>query len=260
VSRLCPVQRSTAEPPILDWSKNFAAMVQARESCALRHRAPRGDADPPRARENRRQSGRGGAAPRHPPSAALQQNEALRPRCVRKSDRPCRGNGQRGVPNSAKNLAITVTSQSPCHFAAYRGFPPNELLREIEDLGTADDAALWAQRRLAAKNQLSPADAQHVEEAFAAKLAILPAQSAQNGDAPMPPSNQSPMPPSNQSMADKIRTLLIDKSGLVFPEPRRLRDRDHIRYVMKQPCLVCGRRPADAHHLRFAQSRALAAG
>jgi hypothetical protein len=27
--------------------------------------------------------------------------------------------------------------------------------------------------------------------------------------------------------------------------------------VAKQPCLVCGRRPADAHHLRFAQSRAL---
>jgi hypothetical protein len=27
--------------------------------------------------------------------------------------------------------------------------------------------------------------------------------------------------------------------------------------VIKQPCLVCGRRPSDPHHLRFAQSRAL---
>jgi len=27
--------------------------------------------------------------------------------------------------------------------------------------------------------------------------------------------------------------------------------------VAKQPCLICGRRPADAHHLRFAQHRAL---
>jgi hypothetical protein len=44
---------------------------------------------------------------------------------------------------------------------------------------------------------------------------------------------------------------------LVFPEPRRVRDRDHIRHVIKQPCLVCGRRPSDPHHLRFAQSRAL---
>ena len=27
--------------------------------------------------------------------------------------------------------------------------------------------------------------------------------------------------------------------------------------VTKQPCLVCGRQPCDAHHLRFAQSRGL---
>ena len=44
---------------------------------------------------------------------------------------------------------------------------------------------------------------------------------------------------------------------LALPEPRRVRDRDHVRYVAKQPCLVCGRQPADPHHLRFAQSRAL---
>jgi hypothetical protein len=50
---------------------------------------------------------------------------------------------------------------------------------------------------------------------------------------------------------------VIDKSVLVLPEPRRVRDRDHVRYVAKQPCLVCGRQPADPHHLRFAQSRAL---
>ena len=35
--------------------------------------------------------------------------------------------------------------------------------------------------------------------------------------------------------------------------PRRIRDREHVKSVAKQPCLVCGRRPADAHHLRFAQ-------
>ncbi len=36
-----------------------------------------------------------------------------------------------------------------------------------------------------------------------------------------------------------------------------MRDREHIRYVAKQPCLICGRQPCDAHHLRFTQSRAL---
>jgi hypothetical protein len=43
-----------------------------------------------------------------------------------------------------------------------------ELLREIEGLVTADDAALWAHRRLPAKNQLSATDTQRLEEAFAA--------------------------------------------------------------------------------------------
>ena len=46
-------------------------------------------------------------------------------------------------------------------------------------------------------------------------------------------------------------------STLAFPEPRRIRDRYHVRYVAKQPCLICGRRPSDPHHLRFAQNRAL---
>jgi hypothetical protein len=37
----------------------------------------------------------------------------------------------------------------------------------------------------------------------------------------------------------------------------RLRDRDHRNFVSTQPCVVCGRSPSDAHHLRFAQPRAL---
>jgi len=44
----------------------------------------------------------------------------------------------------------------------------------------------------------------------------------------------------------------------LLAEPRRVRDREHVRYVAKQPCLICGRSPSDSHHLRFAQSRALA--
>src|SRR5262249_16189387 len=49
----------------------------------------------------------------------------------------------------------------------------------------------------------------------------------------------------------------VDKSVLTHSEPRRVRDRDHVRFVAQQTCLVCGRRPCDAHHLRFAQNRAL---
>ena len=49
----------------------------------------------------------------------------------------------------------------------------------------------------------------------------------------------------------------IDKSLLAVPEPKRRRDKSHLRYVASQPCLVCGRQPSDPHHLRFAQPRAL---
>ena len=49
----------------------------------------------------------------------------------------------------------------------------------------------------------------------------------------------------------------IDKSKLTFGEPRRLRDKAHLKFVASQPCLICGRNPADAHHLRFTQPRAM---
>jgi hypothetical protein len=49
----------------------------------------------------------------------------------------------------------------------------------------------------------------------------------------------------------------IDKSALPIGAARRIRDRDHLRYVAQQPCLICGRCPGHAHHLRFAQPRAL---
>jgi hypothetical protein len=50
-----------------------------------------------------------------------------------------------------------------------------------------------------------------------------------------------------------------DESTSIFPieKIRRLRDKDHLRRVAQQPCLICGRLPSDAHHLRFAQTRAL---
>jgi hypothetical protein len=141
-------------------------------------------------------------------------------------------------PSTDSELSVTLS-------ASLRA----ELLREIECLSAADNAALWAQRRLPAKNQLSATDAQQVEEAFAAKLALISTDSSKRDDADSDAGDLS--------LAENSRALQIDKSVLVFPEPRRIRDRDHVRHVMKQPCLVCGRRPSDPHHLRFAQWRAL---
>ena len=49
----------------------------------------------------------------------------------------------------------------------------------------------------------------------------------------------------------------IDKSQLVIAEPKRLRDKAHLKFVAAQPCLICERQPCDPHHLRFAQPRAI---
>ena len=49
----------------------------------------------------------------------------------------------------------------------------------------------------------------------------------------------------------------VDKSVLTIGEPKRIRCRDHLRFVASQPCLICGRSPAHAHHVRHAQSRGL---
>ena len=49
----------------------------------------------------------------------------------------------------------------------------------------------------------------------------------------------------------------IDKSVLAISEPRRYRDKAHLKFVASQACLICGREQSDPHHLGFAQPRAL---
>jgi hypothetical protein len=66
----------------------------------------------------------------------------------------------------------------------------------------------------------------------------------------------NPVPPSTHLQADATPAK-IEKSELTISEPRRHRDKGHLKFVASQPCLVCGRRPADAHHLRFTQPRAM---
>jgi hypothetical protein len=63
----------------------------------------------------------------------------------------------------------------------------------------------------------------------------------------------SPLAPAKSDLLP----VRIDKSQLPLPEPKRLRDKAHLKFVASQPCLVCGRQPSDPHHLRFAQPRAL---
>jgi hypothetical protein len=52
-------------------------------------------------------------------------------------------------------------------------------------------------------------------------------------------------------------TGTIDKSALPIGAPVRRRNKEHRRYVAALPCLVCGKSPCQAHHISFAQPRAL---
>lgn len=134
----------------------------------------------------------------------------------------------------------------------------DRLLAEINELAGGDEAALWAHRSLAEKNKLTAADAQHVEEAFQARLAGFATPAAAEPQTSGHAQRLSvALDPRLAETKKPTRAKTIDKGALALPEPRRIRDRDHVRHVATKPCLVCGRCPSDAHHLRFAQSRAL---
>jgi hypothetical protein len=49
----------------------------------------------------------------------------------------------------------------------------------------------------------------------------------------------------------------VDKTVLTLSTPRRYRNKEHLRFVARQPCLLCGRKPSDPHHLAYMQPRAL---
>ena len=65
----------------------------------------------------------------------------------------------------------------------------------------------------------------------------------------------------SQSIASSVngqQPPRIDKSMLTLSEPKRFRSKEHLRFVARQPCLICGRTPSQAHHIRYAQPRGLA--
>jgi hypothetical protein len=131
----------------------------------------------------------------------------------------------------------------------------DQLISELNGIKSAEDAAIWARRMLPAKNALNSTDARQIEDAFQVILAAVEgATGGRDGQTPAVMSTSNAQP-----AEESIRKwpASIDKSHLPYPEPRRIRDRDHVRFVAKQPCLICGRKPADAHHLSFAQQRAL---
>src|SRR5215831_11816068 len=161
------------------------------------------------------------------------------------------GNGQRRNSMHGERPAPLEPEQS----AALR----EKLLTELGTITSADLAAIWAQEALSVKNSLTAADAKLVEDAFERKLSELPssdtaATSADDSSVVRPAGSQDTV---GAKAVAPDHTKGIDKSILTLAAPRRYRNREHLRYVMQQPCLVCGRKPSDPHHLRYMQPRAL---
>jgi ERF superfamily len=134
-----------------------------------------------------------------------------------------------------------------------------KLLTELGNITSVDLAADWARGALSAKNSLISTDAKLLEDAFELRLSELPSSetAALSDDDSSGIQVAEPQETVAVERTDPGRAKGIDKSILTVAAPRRYRNREHLRYVAQQPCLVCGRKPSDPHHLRHVQPRAL---
>jgi ERF superfamily len=177
---------------------------------------------------------------------------SLLPSAVDRSFKPKATPGNGHGRGGRKSESVTL---DPEQSAALR----EQLLTQVGNITSVDLAAAWAREALTAKNSLAAADAKLVEDAFERRLSELP-----SSDAGVPSNDDSLVPqiarthvtaPAEVAAPDQAKG--IDKSILTVAAPRRYRNREHLRYVAQQACLVCGRKPSDPHHLGFTQPRAL---
>jgi hypothetical protein len=166
------------------------------------------------------------------------------------AERPSWDSGKPSVRNARSVLA-------PEQSASLR----DRLVAQLAAIHSTDDAAAWAHRNLPAKNTLIAADAKLLEDAFEQKLSQLLALVVETVEPPVikaaPTSVEGSQGIDTGNTADQLQPKGIDKSVLAVSATRRYRNKEHLRYVTLQPCLLCARKPSDAHHLRFVQPRAL---
>jgi hypothetical protein len=132
----------------------------------------------------------------------------------------------------------------------------DRLLAELHRVQSSDEAANWAHRSLAAKNTLTTADAELVEVGFQKRLTEYGDQrpDSQSAATAEQIAEAEPAAPTNRIAGPKNT---CHSQVRVIIKEIRIRDKEHRKFVSSEPCLVCGRSPADAHHLRFAQPRAM---
>ena len=142
-----------------------------------------------------------------------------------------------------------------------------QLIADVGRLQSADDAAEWVHRNLPRKNTLLAADADLLEENFRDRLPAIELASVMLEQelqaAPGEDIFASPEIPFFDHKENTTESPIVLHGTAAGAQRRvtaktiRLRDKEHCKFVASQPCLVCGRTPTEAHHLRFAQPRAL---
>ena len=135
------------------------------------------------------------------------------------------------------------------------------LIAELSDLKSADEAADWVHKNLPAKNTLALADAETVEASFRERLAAIEAEQASAGSVQAIVNSGDESTRERSAATDSRETpapaATVVGRRRIAAKTIRLRDKEHCRFVATQPCVVCGRTPAEGHHVRFAQPRAL---
>jgi hypothetical protein len=164
--------------------------------------------------------------------------------------------GALGAKNTLTTAdSVLVEAEFAARLAAFGdGGLHEEPLPSRSGLGN-DNVAIAAATLAPAIDQSAAPDIQPTPEPSKTRRRRHPPSAA-----PVPTADNDRSPLLSSGPEERVRDAVawhIDKSALTLSEPRRYRDRAHLEYVSSQPCLLCGRRPSDAHHLRFAQPRAL---
>ncbi|MFK4385503.1 ERF family protein [Bradyrhizobium sp. USDA 223] len=163
--------------------------------------------------------------------------------------------GPPAAPNLKAALGKGALNHAPVLRPGESAALREQLLRQLEALPASTDLLGWAMASLPLKNSLQESDARRVEAAYQAKLedAARPAES--QTDQPAVLDGAASLPAA--AAADALQPT-PPEAGLAHPkEPPRKRSKAHLLFVREQPCLVCRQMPCDAHHLTFAQPRAL---
>lgn len=134
------------------------------------------------------------------------------------------------------------------------------MVAELSDLKSADEAADWVHKNLPAKNTLAPADAETVEASFRERLATIEGEQTGAGTRQAVDNSTAELSREQGSTLDGVKAPVLKtaiRRRAIATKIIRLRDREHCKFVATQPCIVCGRTPAETHHIRFTQPRAL---